>query len=80
MTLSEMRTGDFGGFQEGYLETGDNLAGWEAIINNNNGDPYNGDITMEGVQIGQNDPDAAPDAAPDGFGRSITPDNQGGWA
>ena len=67
MTLSEMRTGDFGGFQEGYLETGDNLAGWEAIINNNNGDPYNGDITMEGVQIGQNDPDAAPDDS--GLGR-----------
>tara|TARA_R110002124_G_scaffold113070_3_gene267322 strand:- start:750 stop:1910 length:1161 start_codon:yes stop_codon:yes gene_type:complete len=53
MTLSEMRTGDFGGFQEGWLESGDNLAGWEAIIGNNNTDPYNGDITREGIQIGQ---------------------------
>ena len=53
MTLSEMRTGDFGSFQEGFLEAGDNLAGWEAIINNNNGDPYNGEITLNGIQIGQ---------------------------
>ena len=53
LTLSEMRTGDFGAFQEGYLESGDNLAGWEAIIGNNNTDPYNGEITLEGVQIGQ---------------------------
>lgn len=55
MTLSEMRTGDFGSFEEGYLETGDNLAGWEAIISNNNADPYNGAITEQGIQIGQND-------------------------
>lgn len=46
MTLSEMRTGDFGSFEEGHVESGDNLAGWEAIINNNNIDPYNGDITQ----------------------------------
>tara|TARA_R110000868_G_scaffold10352_1_gene50977 strand:- start:25448 stop:26563 length:1116 start_codon:yes stop_codon:yes gene_type:complete len=55
MTLSEMRTGDFGTFESGYLESGDNLAGWEAIIGDNNIDPYNGDITEEGTQIGQND-------------------------
>lgn len=55
MTLSEMRTGDFGAFESGYLESGDNLAGWEAIIGDNNTDPYNGDITEQGTQIGQND-------------------------
>jgi hypothetical protein len=54
LTLSEMRTGDFGTFESGWLETGDNLAGWEAIIEDNNTDPYNGDITEEGIQIGQN--------------------------
>ena len=51
LTLSELRTGNFGSFKAGHLETGDNLAGWEAIIEDNNIDPYNGDITLDGVQV-----------------------------
>tara|TARA_R100001443_G_scaffold95791_1_gene102314 strand:- start:196 stop:1542 length:1347 start_codon:yes stop_codon:yes gene_type:complete len=42
MTLKEFRTN--GSFVENQIQDGDNIAGWEAIIGNNNADPYNGDI------------------------------------
>ena len=42
MTLKETRT--TGKFQESEIELGDHVAGWEAIISNNNTDPYNGAV------------------------------------
>ena len=42
MTLKEYRTN--GTFNESEIESGDHIAGWEAIIGNNNIDSYNGDI------------------------------------
>jgi len=44
MSLREFRTGNFGEFSAGAHQLGDNLAGWEAIIGDNNLDPYNGEI------------------------------------
>jgi len=52
MTLKEFRSN--GRFQENQIESGDNLAGWEAIISNNNIDPYNGDITRDTLEIVSN--------------------------
>ena len=52
MSLKEVRTGNFGAFEAGELETGDNLAGWEAIIEDNNIDPYNGEIELTSGQDG----------------------------
>mgnify|MGYP001258898130 CR=1 FL=1 len=51
MTLKEFRTN--GAFHQGKLELGDNLAGWEAIIGNNNIDPYNGAITEDPSEVFQ---------------------------
>lgn len=48
MTLKEFRTP--GTFIENEIEEGDHLTGWEAIINNNNIDPYNGDITRSELE------------------------------
>jgi len=48
MTLKETRTD--GNFESNQIESGDHIAGWEAIIDNNNMDPYNGDITFEELQ------------------------------
>ena len=42
LNLVEARTGTFGEYDEGFIADGDNLAGWESIIENNNADPYNG--------------------------------------
>lgn len=42
MSLKETRTGDFGSFKQGTIGGGDSLAGWEAILKDNNMDPYNG--------------------------------------
>ena len=42
MNLVESRAGNFGGYEATDLEDGDNLTGWESIINNNDIDPYNG--------------------------------------
>lgn len=42
LSLKENRTGNFGTFNAGVIEEGDNLAGWEAIYSTNNLDPYNG--------------------------------------
>lgn len=44
LSLRELRTGDFSKFEQGTLEAGDTLAGWEAILRDNNTDPYNGII------------------------------------
>ena len=48
LNLIESRTGNFGKFDAGQIELGDNLAGWESIIETNNIDPYNGLIGGEG--------------------------------
>ena len=42
LSLKENRVGDFGGFTTGTIQSGDNVVGWEAVIDNNNIDPYNG--------------------------------------
>ena len=47
LNLVESRTGNFGAYQAGQIENGDNLTGWESIISNNEIDPYNGLITGE---------------------------------
>lgn len=47
MKLKENRVGDFDTFNEGKLESGDTVTGWEAIIKNNNIDPYNGLIRKD---------------------------------
>lgn len=46
MTLNEVRSGNFGEFKTAKFEDGDNLAGWEAVLSDNNMDPYN-----DGVKI-----------------------------
>jgi len=52
MTLKEFRTN--GSFEQSQIESGDHVCGWEAIIEGNNMDPYNGDIGEDvlGVQQG----------------------------
>ena len=52
MTLKEVRTN--GDFKDGQIGNGDHIAGWEAIIDNNNIDPYNGDVTEIDPQTGTN--------------------------
>lgn len=42
MSLVESRTGNFGEYVPGTITDGDNLTGWESIIDNNSIDPYNG--------------------------------------
>ena len=42
MSLVESRTGNFGEYAPGTITDGDNLTGWESIIDNNSIDPYNG--------------------------------------
>jgi|TARA_E500000305_G_scaffold46183_1_gene35900 hypothetical protein len=49
MTLKETRT--TGQFQESEIELGDHVAGWEAIISNNNTDPYNGSVSRNQESI-----------------------------
>ena len=49
MTMREFRT--TGSFEQGRIEAGDNLVGWEAIIEDNNIDPYNGAIIPQGAEI-----------------------------
>jgi hypothetical protein len=46
LSLSENRTGNFGKFESSEFISGDNIAGWEAIIQGNNTDPYTGLITL----------------------------------
>jgi hypothetical protein len=53
MTLKETRT--TGGFEEGQIESGDHVAGWEAIITNNNTDPYNGAVGRSDGEISIDD-------------------------
>lgn len=42
LNLIESRTGNFNKYEATQLETGDNVTGWESIIENNDIDPYNG--------------------------------------
>tara|TARA_R110002126_G_scaffold84465_20_gene205275 strand:- start:9410 stop:10510 length:1101 start_codon:yes stop_codon:yes gene_type:complete len=42
LSLRENRTGSNGGFETGAIGNGDTIVGWEAIIDSNNIDPYNG--------------------------------------
>jgi len=44
LNLVESRTGNFGNFQSGEVEFGDNITGWESVIEENNMDPCNGVI------------------------------------
>lgn len=48
LSLKENRVGDSGDFLTGTLGSGDNIVGWEAIIDSNNIDPYNGLINPNG--------------------------------
>ena len=47
LNLIESRTGNFGAFQAGEIAFGDNLTGWESVIETNNIDPYNGVVGGE---------------------------------
>jgi hypothetical protein len=47
--LKEFRTPG-GTFTASQIEDGDRLAGWEAIIENNNIDPYNGDVSDKVIE------------------------------
>lgn len=44
LDLVETRAGNFGNFKAGDTFDGDNLTGWESVIESNNIDPYNGSI------------------------------------
>ena len=44
LDLVENRAGNFGNFKAGDTFDGDNITGWESVIETNNIDPYNGDI------------------------------------
>jgi len=46
LTLVESRTGSFGEYIPGTIQDGDNLTGWESIIENNVYDPFNGVISI----------------------------------
>lgn len=45
MNLMEQRVGDFGEFKSTDVIKGDNITGWESVIEENNMDPYNGIIS-----------------------------------
>jgi len=45
MSLVEHRVGDFSDFESTEAIKGDNVTGWESVIDENNIDPYNGDIS-----------------------------------
>tara|TARA_R110002110_G_scaffold45134_1_gene138116 strand:- start:6606 stop:7679 length:1074 start_codon:yes stop_codon:yes gene_type:complete len=47
MSLRENRTGSSDGFEAGAIAAGDEIVGWEAIIDSNNIDPYNGLINND---------------------------------
>lgn len=42
MVMSETRVGNFGDFKVAQLQDSDNNAGWEAVLDSNNMDPYGG--------------------------------------
>jgi hypothetical protein len=52
LNLIESRTGNFGKFSAGRIGDGDNLTGWESVIETNNIDPYNGLIGSEDGEFG----------------------------
>jgi hypothetical protein len=51
LSLVESRTGNFGSYVAGQIESGDNLTGWESIISNNDLDPQNGLIGRENFSV-----------------------------
>tara|TARA_R100001460_G_C3540086_1_gene174364 strand:+ start:201 stop:1322 length:1122 start_codon:yes stop_codon:yes gene_type:complete len=53
LDLVENRAGNFGNFKAGDTFDGDNITGWESVIETNNIDPYNGDI--QGGDAGDRD-------------------------
>jgi len=65
MTLKEFRTPG-GTFTASQIEDGDRLAGWEAIIENNNIDPYNGDISDKVIETYGNNGNDIDDGLQDG--------------
>lgn len=44
LDLKEIRTGNYNNFNAGKIGEADSVAGWEAIIENNNIDPYTGSV------------------------------------
>jgi hypothetical protein len=52
LNLIESRTGNFGKFSAGRIGDGDNITGWESVIETNNIDPYNGLIGSEDEEFG----------------------------
>jgi hypothetical protein len=51
MALNEHRVGDLDKFESSKVIKGDNIAGWESVISENNMDPYNG-ITYDELSEG----------------------------
>mgnify|MGYP003634953906 CR=1 FL=1 len=47
LSMRENRTGNQGTFDSGSIGSGDKIVGWEAIIDDNNLDPYNGLINRD---------------------------------
>lgn len=47
LSMRENRTGNQGTFDSGSIGSGDKIVGWEAIIDDNNLDPYNGLINKD---------------------------------
>jgi hypothetical protein len=48
LELVESRTGNYGSFVAGDPINGDNLTGWESMIETSNMDPYNGIMPLDG--------------------------------
>lgn len=49
ITLNEVRIGNFGKFESFNAIEGDNNVGWEAVLEDNNMDPFNGGIRPNGI-------------------------------
>ena len=56
LELVESRAGNFANFKAGDLINGDNLTGWESIIETSNMDPYNG-LVLGGEYVGKSKQD-----------------------
>jgi hypothetical protein len=55
LNLVENRSGNFGFYQAGAIEDGDNITGWESVVHDNSFDPINGSVsfTRADVTVGQ---------------------------
>lgn len=47
LNLVENRAGNFGRYQPGTIQDGDNITGWESIVNSNSFDPLNGTVPFK---------------------------------